>query len=1217
MITVYVKDIKKKYEENPQFIKAILIFAFFLSLVFLSPLLSVTLDYKPELTDFSSHIISNGSYNDFDISVRVGTYYKSFLAILISSLVLFGLLKAYANNIDLSQKSTINSLKYLYNLSIIGIFSAVTNILLVDIDLAIYILFLLTSILFLSLKSKRNFWDIESSFWVLSMVFPFSIILFQYILKKYSEHFLEEFRIRELLVPIDFKEITYVLILLFLALIFILVASVFLKNSNDVEIRNKKKILFASTLPILFIIPLQSIVLECFNIINVRTGVLYNSPFLVFFILLTLGISTSFYLYLRNVKRTQQKKGDVIVKYYFPLFLIGLAMMIAQPWKTFTPENEFFEFANHGLSVDHFFRYGKIPVLETFDAHMLSNQIFAYLYGFLNGYEPWAPFLYVSFLLIIINLVIYYLLKRYLNPYLAFTLCLCFPIMLIFPEKYIISCILALTLLNVLKNSTKRNFYWFWISIIFLCLYQLDIGYPATIGGVAAYFSGKFFKRESYEWKKLLSTFAITFGTFFLVFILLSFVKDINPFLRLNEFLTVAMSNQNFTFTNLGNTNHGMFRILYYILPLAIIGLLTVVFLKGILSKNFVNMIKEKEESFAALVFFIFFSIFFLFNLTRGIVRHSYMFQNSTIIAGTFTLAIGSFIFIYHRKNNISLLLSMGILFFLLINFRAETLKNLDKSAFSEAVGSKQFNQQFQESYSFNGSRVTPGTDKSETEYLKSILDCILNKEETYFDFSSTNYYHALVGRKNPLYVNQTPILLNGDRAQENALNTIKSQNIKVVLMSKKENQWFTVDAIPIDFKYYILSEYIYKNFTPLISLGAIDVFVAKDKKANFETILTKKKLLRNDSGSYAIADFSFLNIADLQVSGMNIKKTKDSKLALSIEGPDPLVIGLLNQTKSNIQINTNSNFILKFKIYAEKPGSLQLFTLEGNALNFSEENSRRYELKGLQENEIALDLKKIPKDLRIDIEGTNVIINEIGFYQNQNEMPEVVISKNVDYDLGGIPVVWGNLGSNDIFEKVKDLPTALETTSMSINLSNKDAKDAYYLFFEATAVAEFNMKAELYDQKKSKKIGFLFKTKKGKNKYALRLSSNYEWWNASITNLSLSADNPIKMHKFALISADGRKQFSNLQEDLRLSNITDEFWYGGVGLQFNKLLMNYSQSNVKLLQSAKKIQFTDGRRVSIKNYQIVDNFIHVEIIENVETFKEVATYPNTVELIK
>lgn len=1215
MIKPYLESIKKKYDENPHYIKTLFLFGFFFSIVFLSPFLTIVLDFKPELTDFSSHIISNGSYNDFDISARVGSYYKSFIAVIILSLVLFGLLNAYAKNIDLTQKSSITSLKYLYNLSIIGVFCAVTNILLVQIDLAIYVLLFLTSMLFLSLKSKRKLWDIDSLFWVLSMVFPFSIISYLYILKKYSEHFLEEFRIRDVLVPIDFKEITYLLLVFVLTLLFVLITAVFLKNTNAIEVQNKKKILFASTLPIMFIIPIQSIVLELFNIINVRTGVVYNSSFLSFMILCVLATATSFYLYIRNIKRVQQKQVAVIVKYYFPLFLMGLAMMIAQPWKTFTPENEFFEFANHGLSVDHFFRYGKIPILETFDAHMLSNQIFAYLYGFLNGYEPWAPFLYGSFLLIIINLVIFYLLKKFLNPYLAFTLCLCFPILVIFPQRYIISGILALTLLNVLKNATKRNFYWFWISIIFLCLYQLDIGYPATIGSIVAYFSAKFFRKESYEWKKLFTTFGITFGAFFVLFLLLSFSKDINPYLRLKEFLTVAMSNQNFTFMNLGNTDHGMFRILYYILPLVIIGLLALIYLKGIFSKNFLNRIKEKEQSYAALVFFIFFSFFFLFNLTRGIVRHSFLFQNSTIIAGTFTLAIGSFIFIYKRKNNIALLLSIGILFFVLINFKAETLKNSFKSAFSEAVISKQFNQQFQPSYPFNGSRVTPGTDNAEPEYLKSVLECILNKEETYFDFSSTNYYHALVGRINPLYINQTPILLNGDQAQDDALKTIKDQKINVVLMSKKDNQWFTIDGIPIDFKYYILSEYIYKNFTPLVSLGKIDVYVAKDKKASFETILKNKKLLKNNSGSSIIADFSFIDSANLQMSGMAITKTKDNKLALTVEGPDPLVIGLLNQFKFNIQINTNSNFIVKFKIYAEKPGSLQLFTLEGNEVSFSEENSQKYDLKALQENEVVVVMKKMPKDLRFDIDGTNVIINEVGFYQNQNS--EVVVSKNVDYDLGSIPVVWGNLSNRDIFEKIKDLPAELETTSMSINLNNKEDKKPYYLFFEATAVAEFNVKVELFDRMKSKKIGFLFKTKKGKNKYALRLSSNYEWWNASITNLNLSVDNPIKIHKFALISADGRKQFSNLQEDIKLSNITDEFWYGGVGLQFNKLLMNYSKSTIELLQNAKKIQFTDGRSVSIKRYQIMNNFIHVEINENVEDVKEVATYPNTIELIK
>ena len=1214
MIKRYLKSIKENYAENPSFIKTLVLFGFFISVVILTPILNIVLNFKPALSEFSQHIISNGSYNDFDISARVGTYYKSLISVIVLAVILFGIFHSYAKKTDFSKRSKVISLKYLYNLSVIGIFCAIANVLLVEIDISIYFLVLLTSILLFSLKSKSTFWSIEVAFWIVLLVFPFSILAYQTVLKNYNGSFVEQFTFREVLFPIRYEELIYIVILSFLTLAISLIVTTFIKNLDEVEVEKRKKLLFISAVPIALIVPTQSIIFEIFNIVNVRTGMVIGSPFLWSALIFVVAIAASFFLYFKKHKENQEHKTNVIINYYFPLFLVALGLMVAQPWRTFTPEGEFFEFANHGLSVDHFFRYGKIPILETFDAHMLSNQIFAYLYGFLNGYEPWSPFLYASLVVIFMNLIIFYLLKKYMNPYLAFAICICFPLLSTFSNNYIFSGILALTLWNVLQNGSKRNFYWFWISIIFLCLYQLDIGYSAVIAGILTYFSIKFFRKENYEWKKLLTTFGITFASFFIVFIILSLIKDINPFTRLKEFLVVAMSNQNFTFADLGNTNHGLFRILYYILPLLIISLIAWVYLKGILSKDFISMIREKKERYAALVFFLFFSFFFLFNLTRGIVRHSFMFQVSTFITGTFTLAIGSFIFIHRKKSNIPLFLAVALLFFTLVNFRAETFMNKEESSLAKAIHSASFSQQFQESQDFNGTRVTPGTDTSETNYLKSILDAVLTEEETYFDFSSTNYYHALVGRENPLYVNQTPILLNGEDAQQDALTALKNQNIKVVLMAKKENPWFTIDAIPIDFKYYLLSEYIYKNFTPLVSLGLADVFVAKNQKETFQKILSQKNLLKSNSGSVVINDFSSLNIDNLQVSAMKIQKTTDRKLKLSIEGEDPLVIGLLNELKSQIALNTNTNFVLKLKIVAEKSGSLQLFNLEGSAVNFSEENSQTFALVAGKENEIILQLKKMPKDFRLDIQGTDVTINEIGFYQNENsiESPQ----KMVDYDLGNIPVVWGNLANKDIFSKVKDLDAAVETSSLAVTLPNTFAKDSYYLFFEATANAVFNGKVELFDQNKKIKLAFLLKTKKGKNKYAVRLSSNFEWWNYAISSVGLNLDNSVLIHKFALISADGNKQFADVKEELTLSNITDEFWFGGVGLQLNTLLMNYSKKNLKLLQQAKQIQFSDGSKVSIKNVLKKDNYIYVEINEEVEGFKEVATYPNTIELI-
>ena len=103
-------------------------------------------------------------------------------------------------------------------------------------------------------------------------------------------------------------------------------------------------------------------------------------------------------------------------------------MLIGQPTRMASAGREFFEYANFGLSIHQLFRFGTLPIIESFDAHMLFAQFFSYISGLLNGYEVWAEGLYQGLYYPIYALLTYALLKRIIGEAESLIFVLGFPI---------------------------------------------------------------------------------------------------------------------------------------------------------------------------------------------------------------------------------------------------------------------------------------------------------------------------------------------------------------------------------------------------------------------------------------------------------------------------------------------------------------------------------------------------------------------------------------------------------------------------------------------------------------------------------------------------------------------------------------------------------------------------------------------------------------------
>jgi hypothetical protein len=92
---------------------------------------------------------------------------------------------------------------------------------------------------------------------------------------------------------------------------------------------------------------------------------------------------------------------------------------------------------------------------------------------------------------------------------------------------------------------------------------------------------------------------------------------------------------------------------------------------------------------------------------------------------------------------------------------------------------------------------------------------------------------YPLLKRENPLYVNQSPALLNGEKGQIYAIEDIEnySKSIPIVIMGEEDSDLcqYIDDIANVD-RYYLLIEYIYSRYRPLCNIGKVSLWCLNEK---------------------------------------------------------------------------------------------------------------------------------------------------------------------------------------------------------------------------------------------------------------------------------------------------------------------------------------------------------------------------------------------------
>jgi len=259
-----------------------------------------------------------------------------------------------------------------------------------------------------------------------------------------------------------------------------------------------------------------------------------------------------------------------------------------------------------------------------------------------------------------------------------------------------------------------------------------------------------------------------------------------------------------------------IFAYCYIILPFfMVISLIYVVF-----SKKFRTDIGDTSWMLLLILGLAFFT-----NFSRGIVRHSLAEGLGSVyrIGWTAFLFIAIFISCIKRKKELFLpvfaLLMIGNSLLIKTTNYSET--NLADVA-TEKVG--EFTQTWTsedatvptcwEMYKANQNKVVRVYwDHNFEKPYSVVVNALLEEDETFVDYMNSTFLYSAMGKQCPVYVSQSPLQLSGEFTQEMFVEQIK--DVPIVFMAVKNID--VLDGLANNYRYYLISEYIYQNYVPLL----------------------------------------------------------------------------------------------------------------------------------------------------------------------------------------------------------------------------------------------------------------------------------------------------------------------------------------------------------------------------------------------------------------
>ena len=507
----------------------------------------------------------------------------------------------------------------------------------------------------------------------------------------------------------------------------------------------------------------------------------------------------------------------------------------------------FYEYGNFLGAIDSLAR-GKIPVVDYFSAHALSEVFSKIIHGVIHGSyvgalaDPYRAFICYS----CGGLALFLVLSKLWGPFFAFSLVCLFPLnsnAFLFVDV----CLVALPLHFWLyrKNSVAK-FLLFWFLMALLAFYKYDTGIAF---GIAAIFGVCVLLMCRRDWrgfvKFILSGILVSIALLCFYFICCR-MNGIDAVARMKEWISLTLhSNPYWALEQLSPMNMSLsFVAAYYFFPLAESFVVYYVIIDSFRKRNL--------EVSAALS--LLFSVVGLFLLMRTFIFHTLL---NTQGRGSLIFCYGVFALLFFAAHLLKNFLSAGVtkMVWLLLTAAAVWLCNLPNHFLPDSTNV--FASRAVSSIASVRSEIQKDVPRVERFSLddtlsryavewNTVLSAILTERETFLDFANVPLLYALTERVRPFYSAQSPGLLTDLYSQEMFLKEIEAHEVPVAITGFNDKEYLqSVAKVPHHVRYYKIAEYLYAHYRPLVRFGD---FVIWCKPERYEDYVRKLGAVRDVS---------------------------------------------------------------------------------------------------------------------------------------------------------------------------------------------------------------------------------------------------------------------------------------------------------------------------------------------------------------------------------
>lgn len=593
---------------------------------------------------------------------------------------------------------------------------------------------------------------------------------------------------------------------------------------------------------------------EALYVLNAH-GMLVRDHRLVTFV--ASAVATLLLIAIKWVRTIDDTRGGTPYSFWLPI--VCLALVVAATQYEYEVDyhqySTLFELGNRTVVMDTI-TTGSLPVVDYFSAHALRDVLTPLLSQLVTNDPLWAiADLYGELTTAVSIIVFYAFLKELFEEHWAACVAVLFPFMVTGLYWSSLCFLGVLGALRLLKNPNWPNYLLFWVLTAFGAFYQYDFGISIGVACIVVLFLVSLGKRTNVTPTRLVGAGVAVGLALLAIAFARCLIAHIPPVDRLREWLSVTLGSSEIWATeSFGDATVAGVTVAYSFVPAASLIMAAYVLFNR-------NATKDMPRLFLVLTLALAYYLF----IPRILVYHNYAVckGKTGVLLNYFPLLVLAFSLALQKRtaddrSARTLGAPLGS-WFLAILLCSATVTGIYPQASSSVANAA----------NEAATKVVPPADAStihgkgritlsaETQELcdsfEHFFSLLLEDDETFFDFSNITGLYALTGRERPTYVGELPGLLTNQYSQECCIRELAQKNPPIAVVSANDGALTaSAEGIPHNARYYLLAEYLYDNYRPLVMNGDFALWCLKDRYTAYQAVLNA------DSDAYELIDYGY-----------------------------------------------------------------------------------------------------------------------------------------------------------------------------------------------------------------------------------------------------------------------------------------------------------------------------------------------------------------------